>query len=143
MQKRGMCRVNTHFECLQPVAFPQAFEGEGVRVGRGEAIEMREGGRFVFCRVAEPRPVDARFLHHRVAALRNRFTQTATFRFRRCFDTFAIGIEHPAVKRAPQTTCLQPRVAQVRTPMRTGAIQQRHLALRIAEQHEVLTQRPH
>ena len=40
MQVGGMRRVDPDLQRLQPVALDHALEGEGVRCGRGEAVEL-------------------------------------------------------------------------------------------------------
>ena len=65
VQPRGMRRVDTHFQRLQPVAVPVALESECVRVGRDKAVEVRERRRFAGAEVGEER---AALLDHRAAA---------------------------------------------------------------------------
>ena len=73
IERPGVSRVDADLEGLQPVAVPQALEGEGVRAGRGEAVERREGR--LLAGFAEPAEQDAALLQHRVAALLDALAQ--------------------------------------------------------------------
>jgi hypothetical protein len=44
VQERGMRGVDPDFQCLQPVAFEMALEGERVRLGRDETVELGKRG---------------------------------------------------------------------------------------------------
>jgi hypothetical protein len=48
--------VDAHLEGLQPVAVPQALEGEAVAGRRGEGVERRQRGRRQACLGAQPGP---------------------------------------------------------------------------------------
>ncbi len=59
-----MCGVDPHLHRLQPVAFPEAFEGEDMGVGGGKAVECGEGRWVVGAHIGED---DAVLFDHRIA----------------------------------------------------------------------------
>jgi hypothetical protein len=53
MEVGGVRRIDADFQRLQPVAVDQALEGEGVRAGGEETVEVGEGRRFAFAQIGE------------------------------------------------------------------------------------------
>ena len=142
VQVRSVRRVNAHFQRLQPVAVPQAFEGKAV-AGRGfKAVERGEGRRRAALG-AEPSKQGAGFLHQRVTALANAAAQLAARRLAWCLQALAADVKFPAVKRAAQAIALVAAVSQVGAAVRAVAVQQAIAAFGVAKQHQVLPQHAH
>ncbi len=120
VQEGGVRRVDADFQRLQPVAVPIALEGEGVGVGRGEAVEVRESGRLAR---AEPREQDTAALGDRIRALADVLAHAAALRFRRRLQAFAFDVEQPAVEHAAQITVLVASVGEVRAAMRAVTVE--------------------
>src|SRR5262249_38487430 len=53
VQERGMCRIDTDFQRLQPVAVDQAFKCEGVSVWCDKAIDVRKFRRMTRPHISE------------------------------------------------------------------------------------------
>jgi hypothetical protein len=103
---------------LQPIAVDPAFECESVRTWRHEAIEI-----WKFRRRAGPHigKQNAVTLDHRISLLPDVAAHRAAFRLRRRFQTFAFGVEQPAVKGAAQAAILKPSIGKIGAAMRATA----------------------
>ena len=140
MQERGVHRVDADFERLQPVAVDHALEGEGVAVGRDEAIEMRERRRLARPEIGEQ---DAALLDHRIGFLPDVGAEIAVVRLGRRLQAFAVDVEQPAVKGAAQAAVLQPAIGEIGAAMRAVAADQAVAAFVVLEDHEVFAEQPH
>ncbi|MNS70331.1 hypothetical protein D3C72_1036730 [compost metagenome] len=132
--------VDAHLERLQPVAFEQALEREGVGVGRDEAVEVGEGRGLA---LADVREDDAGLLDHRVGRLLDAAAQLAGGGLGRSFQAVALGVEQPAVEGAADAAVFQPAEGQVGAAVRAVAVEHAELAALVAEQHEVLAHELH
>ena len=142
VQERGMRRVDADLKRLQPVAAPQAFEGEGVATGGTEAIERGQGrGRAAF--VAQPGEQDAAALDQGVVALPHVLAQRAAGGLGRGFEAVTFDVELPAVEGAAQAVAFMAAISQVGATVRAVAVQQAELALGVFEQDQVLAEQPH
>src|SRR5204862_8073305 len=110
VQPRGVRRIDAYFQRLQPVAVPVALEREGVLARRDERVELRKCGCFAF---AEIREDDSASLDHRICAQANVLAQAAPGRLGRRLEALAGRIEEPAVKRAAQSSVLEPPVGEI------------------------------
>ena len=140
MQERGVHRIDADFERLQPVAIDHALEGEGVRVRRDEAVEMRKRRRLARPHVGEQ---DAALFHHRVGFLPDVGAQLAVIRLGRSLQALAVDVEQPAVKGATQAAVLQPAIGQVGAAMRTAAADEAVATLVVLEDHEIFAEQTH
>ncbi len=113
-----MRRIDADLQRLQPVALDQALEGEGVVVGRDEAVEMRESRRLARPHIGEQ---DAALLDHRIGFLADIGAEIAAVRLGRRLQALAVDIELPAMERAAQAVGLKPAEGEVGAAMRTAA----------------------
>ena len=140
MQEGGVRRVHADLERLQPVAFPQALEGEGVGVRRHETVERGEGGRLALADIGEDH---AGADLDRIGALVHALAQLAADRLGRGLEALAVDVEEPAVERTAQSAVLQAAEGEVGVAVRTIAVEKAVTALFVAEEDEVLTQQAH
>jgi len=140
VQVRGMCRVDAHLERLQPVAFEQALEREGVAVGRDEAVELGEGRGLALADVGEDH---AALLDHRIGRLLDAGAQLAGGGLGRGLEAVALGVEQPAVEGAAQAAVLEPAEGEVGAAVRAVAVEHAELAVLVTEQDEVLPHELH
>ena len=142
VQEGRVRRVDADLDGLQPVAMPQALEGEAVARWRGEAIESRQG-RWCAASITQPRKEHAALLHHRVAALLDARAQRRACGLGRRLQTRTCGIELPAVEGAAYAVAFEAREAQIRAAVRAVAIEQSPAAGIVAKEHEVLAEHTH
>jgi hypothetical protein len=135
-----MCRIDAHFQRLQPVAFNQTLECKSVGIGRNKAVDFRKRRRLAF---AEIGPQDAALLHDGISALLDVLAEHRADRLSRRLKAISLHIEQPAVKRTAQTTILKPAERKVRAAMRAIAVHQAITALLVTEQDEVFTKQSH
>ena len=142
VQVRGMRRIDAHLEGLQPVAVPQAFEGEHMAVGRAEAVQRGQRRRL---RAVGPEPAEQhpRAGLQRIALLPDARAQAAAFGLGRGFDALAGHVELPAVERAAQAIGLAAAERQVGAAVRAIAVEQAKAPLCVLEQHQVLAEHAH
>jgi hypothetical protein len=140
VQVRGVRGVDAHFERLQPVALEQALEGEGVAVGRDEAVEVGEGRGLA---LADVREHHAGLLDHRVGRLLDAAAQLAGGGLGRGLQAVALGVEQPAVEGAADAAVFQPAEGEVGAAVRAVAVEHAELAALVAEQDEVLPHELH
>src|SRR5258707_3314441 len=129
--------VDPDFQRLQPVAVPVALEGEGVRLGRDEAVEVRKGGRLAGAQVGEK---DSALLDHGVRALPDVLAQAAAFGLGRRLQASAADIEQPAMEGAAQAAVLQPAIREIRTAVRAMAIGKTVPAFLVTKPTKILRQ---
>ena len=134
-----MRRVDAHFKGLQPIAVPQALEGEGMASWRVEAIEGRHWWRRKLSR-AEPAEQHATVLAHWITTLGDTLMKRAAGRFRGRFQAAAVECKLPAVKRAAQAVAFVPAKRQIGAAMGAVTIKQAPVVLRVFEQHKILTE---
>ena len=137
MQERGMRGIDADLERLQPVAVDHALERERMGIGRGEAIEVREGRRLALAHIGEQDPAA---LHHRIGLLPDVGAHAAAFGLGRRLQALSRHVEQPAVEGAAQAALLQPAVGEIGAAVRAGARDQAVAAVLVAEQHEVLAE---
>ena len=140
MQVRGVRRIDADLQRLQPVALDQALEGEGVRAGRQEAVEVGEGGRFAFAEIGED---DAVLHDDRIAALAHPLAEHAALGFGRRLQALAVDVEQPAVEQAAQAAIFEAAEGEVGAAVRAVAVEQPVPAALVAEQHEILAEHAH
>ena len=132
-----MRRIDADLQRLQPIAVDHALEREGVRVGRGEAVEVRERRRLARAHIGEQ---DAALLDHRIGLLADIGVHPAALRLGRRLQASALDVEQPAVEGAAQAAVLQPAEGEVGAAMRAGALHQPVAASVVAEQHQALAE---
>ncbi len=110
------------------------------RVGRDEAVEVREGRRLARPHIGEQ---DAALLDHRIGLLADIGAHPAALGLGRRLQALALDVEQPAVERAAQAAVLQPPEGQIGAAMRAGALDQAVAALVVAEQHQAFAQQAH
>ena len=81
-----------------------ALEGEGVRAGREEAVELGEGRRLS---LAEPGEDDAVLDHDRIGALAHPLAEHAALGLGRRLEALAVDVEQPAMEQAAQAAILE------------------------------------
>ncbi len=140
VQERGVHRIDADFERLQPVAVDHALEGEGVRRGRDEAVEIRKRRRLAR---AEISPQDAALLDHRIGFLFDVGAEIAAVRLGRRLQALAGDIEQPAVEGTAQAAVLKPPIGQIGAAMRAVPADQPVAALVVLEDDKVLAEEPH
>ena len=140
VQVGGVRRIDADLERLQPVAVDQALEGEGVRAGREEAVEVGEGRRLAFAEIGED---DAVLHHDRIGALPHPLAEHAAFGLGGSFQALAVDVEQPAMEQAAQAAVFEAAVGEIGAAMRAVAVEQAVAAALVAEQHEVLAQHAH
>ena len=129
-----MHRIDADFERLQPIAFDQAFEREGVRRRRDEAIEGGKGGGLAG---AEKGEQDAALLDDGICSLANVGAEIALGRLGRSLETLALRIEQPAVKRTAQAAVLEPAVSEVSAAVRTMPADETVTSALVFEDHQI------
>src|SRR5690606_7943901 len=116
MQEGGVRRVDADLHRLQPVAFPQPLECKDMALGRGEAVERREGRRLAGAHIGEDESV---LLNDGIRDSSDVFIHMTAFGLRRLLDALTGTVEVPAVERAAQAVVLASAVAEVGAAMRT------------------------
>ena len=139
MEEGGMRRVHADFQRLQPVALDETLEGEGVRVRRDEAVEVREGRRRAFAQISED---DARTHLDRIGTLPDIVAEPAALGLCRRVEALAVHVEEPAVERTAQSAIFQPAKGEVGIAVGTIPIDQADAASLVAEQHEIAAHQP-
>ena len=140
MQVGGVRRIDADFQRLQPVAVDQALEGEGMRAGGEEAVEVGEGGGVAFTQIGED---DAVLHHDGVGALAHPLAEHAAFGLGGRLQALAVDVEQPAMEQAAQAAVFQTAIGEIGAAMRAVAVQQAVAAALVAEQHEVLAEHAH
>src|SRR4051812_34514713 len=112
-----MRRVDADLERLQPVAVPEALEGEAVARRRDEAVERRQRRRRRSLRT-EPCEQHAGALDERIAALADALAKRRADRLGGRLEAGAVGGELPAVERAAQAIVLAAAEREVGTAVR-------------------------
>ena len=123
VQERRVRGVDADLHRLQPVAVPQALEGETVRGRRGEAVEGRQLRRraALGAEVGEDHPG----LHaQRIAALAHALAQRAARGFGRRLQAAPVDGEFPAVERAADALGFVARELEVGAAVRAVAVEQ-------------------
>jgi hypothetical protein len=130
-------RINTYFQRLKPVALQVPLESEGVFFRRLETIDLRQRGHLATPHKGKNHAVT---LNTRITVLLNISEVHTALGFSGLFQTMAIRIEKPAMKRATEAAVFQTAKAKVCPAVRAVSINQSQGSLLIAKKNKPFTQ---
>ena len=130
-----MGRVDTDFQRLQPVAFPQTLEGKRL-VFRGlEAVVLGQGRRTAVTKEGEN---DAVACLARIGLVPEHLVEMTAGGLSGLFQAMPVDVIQPAVEGTAQTAVLAPPIAQVGAAMGTVAAEQTVAPVLGTKQDELL-----
>src|SRR5690349_14655300 len=125
--------IDADFEHLQPIAVDMALEGEGIGIGREEAVEIGKSRRLALAEIGENDPAA---LDRGMGAEPDAPTEIR-IGLRRRFEAVAVHVEEPAVEDAAKAAILGTTVSEIGATMRAMAVEQTKPPRFIAEEDEI------